>query len=244
MNHSVRIFRTPYELAEKFAEEMVLMIKQAAEANMPLNVALSGGSTPELLFSILGDHYSNSAPWEFVHFFWGDERCVPPVSPDSNFGMAFRTLFKKIKIPERNIHRIYGEKEPVHEAARYSELIINYTKKRDELPVFDIILLGLGEDGHTASIFPGMNHLFNSEKICEVSHHPLSNQKRITLTGRVINNADKIKFLVTGKNKASILKRILKKDDNALNLPASLVVSVNGSIEWLIDSEAGLLLKS
>jgi 6-phosphogluconolactonase len=242
MNHSVRIFRTPYELAEKFAGEMVLMIKQAAEANVPLTMALSGGSTPELLFSILGDHYSNSAPWEFVHFFWGDERCVPPVSPDSNFGMAFRTLFKKIKIPEKNIHRIYGEQEPVSEAIRYSDLIANNTRKRDGLPVFDIVLLGLGADGHTASIFPGMNHLFNSDKICEVSHHPLSHQKRITLTGKIINNADNIKFLVTGKNKATIVRAIHKKDKNALNFPASLVVSLNGCIEWLIDSEAGSLL--
>ncbi|EFK95179.1 6-phosphogluconolactonase (6PGL) [sediment metagenome] len=184
MNHSVRIFNTPYELAEKFAGEMVLQIKQAAEANMPLKVALSGGSTPELLFSVLGDHYSNSAPWEFIHFFWGDERCVPPVSPDSNFGMAFRTLFKKIHIPEKNIHRIYGEQEPVREAIRYSDLISKHTKKREGLPVFDIVLLGLGEDGHTASIFPGMTHLFNSEKICEVAHHPVSHQKRITLTGK------------------------------------------------------------
>ena len=242
MNHSVRKFRTPYELAEKFAGELVLIIKEAAEVNRPLNIALSGGSTPELLFSVLGDHYSNSAPWEFVHFFWGDERCVPPVSPDSNFGMAFRTLFKKIKIPEKNIHRIYGEQEPVREAIRYSDLITNSTRMREGLPVFDIILLGLGEDGHTASIFPGMTHLFNSEKICEVALHPVSHQKRITLTGRIINNADKISFLVTGKNKAPVLKAILKKEESALNLPASLVVSVNGSTEWLIDAEAGSLL--
>jgi 6-phosphogluconolactonase len=243
MKPSVRIFRTPYELAEKFAGELVLMIKQSAEDDMPLTVALSGGSTPELLFSILGDHYSNSAPWEFVHFFWSDERCVPPVSPDSNFGMAFRTLFKKIKIPERNIHRIYGEQEPGSEAIRYSDLISDYTNKRDGLPVFDIVLLGLGEDGHTASIFPGMNHLFNSDKICEVTHHPLSHQKRITLTGRIINNAHRIKFLVTGKNKASIIRTVLKKEESALNFPASLIVSLNGSIEWLIDSDAASMLK-
>jgi 6-phosphogluconolactonase len=242
MNPSVRIFKTPYELAEKFAGEMVQMIKQASETNIPITIALSGGSTPELLFSILGDHFSKSAPWEFVHFFWGDERCVPPVSPDSNFGMAFRTLFKKIRIPEGNIHRIYGEQQPAREAIRYSDLITQYTLKREEMPVFDLILLGIGEDGHTASIFPGMNCLFASEKICEVSVHPLSHQKRITLTGRTINNAVKIKFLVTGNNKASIIKKILNKDKSALNLPASMIVPVDGSIEWLLDSEAGSLI--
>lgn len=242
MNPTVRIFPTPYELAEKFAEEMVQMIKQAAVSNYTLKIALSGGSTPELLFSILGDHFSKSSPWEYVHFFWSDERCVPPVSPDSNFGMAFRSLFKKIKIPEGNIHRIYGEQEPAKEAIRYSDLINQYTVKREDVPVFDLILLGIGEDGHTASIFPGMNKLFDSEKICEVSVHPVSHQKRITLTGRTINNAHRIKFLVTGKNKASILKRILDREKSAQNLPASLIVPVDGSIEWLLDSEAGSLL--
>jgi len=242
MNPNVRIFPTPYDLAEKFAEEMVQMIKQAAEANYHLKIALSGGSTPELLFSILGDHFSKSSPWEYVHFFWSDERCVPPVSPDSNFGMAFRSLFKKIKIPEGNIHRIYGEQEPSKEAIRYSDLISQFTVKREEVPVFDLILLGIGEDGHTASIFPGMTSLFDSEKICEVSLHPVSHQKRITLTGRTINNAGKIKFLVTGKNKASIINKILNKDKSAINLPASMIIPVDGSIEWLLDSEAGSLL--
>ncbi len=242
MNPSVRIFKTPYELAEKFAEEMVQIIKQASDKNVPLTVALSGGSTPELLFSILGDHFSKSAPWESVHFFWGDERCVPPVSPDSNFGMAFRTLFKKIKIPEGNIHRIYGEQVPAREAIRYSELISKHTAMREGIPAFDLVLLGIGEDGHTASIFPGMTNLFSSDKICEVSVHPVSHQKRITLTGRTINNAGKVKFLVIGKNKADIIKKIIRKDKNALNLPASMVVPLNGSVEWLLDSEAGSLL--
>ena len=242
MDNSVRIFRTPYELAENVAGEMVHMIKDAADRSVPLSVSLSGGSTPELLFSILGDHFSKSAPWQFVHFFWGDERCVPPVSPDSNFGMAFRTLFKKIQIPQGNIHRIYGEHNPVKEALRYSELISQFTSERDGFPVFDLILLGMGEDGHTASVFPDRTELFNSEKICEVVVHPVSQQKRITITGRVINNAENVRLLVTGKNKAEIIKRILKKEKGGLNLPASLVVPVNGNLQWILDAEAGSLL--
>ena len=242
MDPSVRIFRTPYELAEKIAGEMVQMIKNAAEQSLPVTVSLSGGSTPELLFSILGDHFSRSAPWEFVHFFWGDERCVPPVSPDSNFGMAFRTLFKKISIPQGNIHRIYGEHNPLKEALRYSDLISQFTRNRDGFPVFDLILLGMGEDGHTASVFPDRTELFHSEKICEVSVHPVSHQKRITITGRVINNAENIRFLVTGKNKAEIINKIIKKENSALNLPASLVVPSNGNLEWILDADAGSLL--
>lgn len=242
MDPSVRIFRTPYELAEKFAEEMVQLINNAAEQNLNISVALSGGSTPELMFSILGDHFSKSAKWEFVHFFWGDERCVPPVSPDSNFGMAFRSFFKKIHIPESNIHRIYGEQSPAREVVRYSDLILQHTRQREGFPVFDLVLLGMGEDGHTASIFPNRLDLFQSEKICEVSMHPVSHQKRITITGRVINNAENIRFLVTGKNKAQIIEKIIKKEKSGVNLPASLVVPLNGSIEWLLDTEAGSFL--
>ncbi|HUX97846.1 MAG TPA: 6-phosphogluconolactonase [Bacteroidales bacterium] len=242
MNQSVRIFRTPYELAEKLAEEMVEMIKTASAKNVPITVALSGGSTPELLFSILGDHFSGSAPWKFVHFFWGDERCVPPVSPDSNFRMAFRSFFKKIDIPEGNIHRIYGEQDSSSEAIRYSDQILRFTSMKNGRPVFDLILLGMGDDGHTASIFPDNLSLFDSDKICDVSIHPVSKQKRITITGSVINNAEKIRFMVTGSNKAGILKKILNKEKSAKNLPASLVVPVSGNIVWLLDFEAGSLL--
>lgn len=242
MNQLVRIFNTPYELAEKLAEELVEMIKVASEKNVFLTVALSGGSTPELLFSILGDHFSASAPWENAHFFWSDERCVPPESNESNFGMAFRSFFKKIDIPEGNIHRIYGENDASGEAVRYSKQIQQFTAKRNGEPVFDLVLLGMGEDGHTASIFPDNLSLFDSDKICDVSIHPVSGQKRITITGTVINNAENIRFMITGSNKAEILKRILKNDKSVKNLPASLIVPVSGTIEWLIDSKAGSLL--
>ncbi len=243
MKEPVRIFPSSYELAEKLAGELVEMINDASVKNVPISVALSGGSTPELLFSILGDHFSKSAPWKFVHFFWGDERCVPPVSPDSNFGMAFRSFFKKIDIPERNIHRIYGEQDCSGEAIRYADQISEFTGKKNGIPAFDLLLLGTGEDGHTASIFPDNLSLFYSEKICDVSIHPVSKQKRITITGKVINNAQNIKFLVTGSNKAGILKKILTKDISAKNLPASLVAPVSGNLEWLIDVKAGSLLK-
>jgi 6-phosphogluconolactonase len=242
MKQSVRIFRTPYELADKFAKEMVRMIKQASENNIPVTVALSGGSTPELLFSILGDHFSRSAPWEFAHFFWGDERCVPPDSRESNFGTAFRSFFNKIQIPDFNIHRIFGEQDPVKEAGRYSDIISQFTRKRDGIPVFDLVLLGLGDDGHTASIFPDRPDLLISEKICEVSVHPVSNQKRITITGRIINNAENIRFLVTGKKKAVIVRTIINKEEGVSNFPASFIVPAYGKLEWLIDSDAGSLL--
>lgn len=241
MDKSVKIFPSPYEMAEKFAEEMVQMINDSAKNSKPFSVALSGGSTPELLFSVLGDHFSRSANWESVHFFWGDERCVPPDHPESNYGMTKRKLISKIEIPVLNIHRIRGEDDPQKEALRYSEEISLNTRKRKEVPLFDLVLLGLGEDGHTASIFPGHLDLFDSDKVCEVAFHPVTLLKRITITGKVINNADNVIFLVTGKNKETIVEKILKNNQSAQNYPASYVVPAYGRLSWYLDQEAGKL---
>jgi 6-phosphogluconolactonase len=238
----VKIFPTPYELAEKFAEEMVNMIKESADQKKFFTIALSGGSTPELLFQILGEKYAETIPWQYVHFFWGDERCVPSGNIESNFGMAREKLLSKIEIPAINVHRIKGEDDPEGEARRYSEEIALFTLSREGIPSFDLILLGLGEDGHTVSIFPGHLDLFNSDKICEVATHPASQQKRITFTGRVLNNATAVTFLVSGEKKAAVVEKMFKNDPLALNYPASYVVPVHGSLTWLIDQRAGSLL--
>ncbi len=242
MDKSVKIFHTPYELAERFAEELIAMINLAVAGKKLFSVALSGGSTPELLLSLLGDYYSKSVPWEFVHFFWGDERCVPPDDVQSNYGMTKQKLLDKIMIPPANIHRIQGEADPYTEISRYSDEISHYTARRDGMPRFNLIMLGLGEDGHTASIFPGRIDLFNSENICEVTVYPGSGQKRITITGRVINNADAVAFLVTGGKKAEIVKNIIKNNPAAINFPAYYVVPVHGSLTWYIDEDGGSLL--
>ena len=242
MDESLKIFPTPDKLAEKFAEEMVSIITRSVKQKKLFSVALSGGSTPELLYSVLGEHYPKLEIWEFVHFFWGDERCVPPDDPESNYGMARHRLFEKIIILSSNIHRIKGENDPYREAQRYSEEISEYVRKKNDLPSFDLIILGLGEDGHTASIFPGNKDLFFSEKICEVALHPVTQQKRITLTGKVINNADFVAFLVTGNKKAEIVEKILKKNSLAINYPASYIDPVHGVVKWFIDKEAGRLL--
>jgi 6-phosphogluconolactonase len=239
LEKSVRIFPSPFELAKEFAEELIQMINESAKKKKTFSIALSGGSTPEILFSQISEKFAGSVPWEHVSFFWGDERCVPPDNIDSNFGMAKKNLLGNIKIPSVNIHRIKGEDDPEKEALRYSEEILTFAGIRDGIPSFDLILLGLGEDGHTASIFPGHLDLFNSDKICEVAVHPVTRQKRITLTGRVINNADSVTFLVTGKRKVKIVEEIFKKSPSSLNYPASYIVPVYGRLSWFLDEEAG-----
>lgn len=242
MDKIVKIYTTPDELAKKFADEMVRMIDESAKNYKTFTVALSGGSTPEILFTLLGDNYAKSVHWQYVHIFWGDERCVLPENTESNFGMTARKLLSKIEIPSQNIHRIIGEDDPEKEASRYSEEILLYTRTRDGIPLFDLVLLGLGEDGHTASIFPGHLELLDSEKICEVAFHPVTLQKRITLTGRVINNADDVAFLVTGKKKEVVVEKILKNNPISLNYPASYIVPAYGRLRWFLDKDAGKLL--
>jgi 6-phosphogluconolactonase len=242
LERSVKIFQNPGELAEKLSEDLVIMINDSATKNKPFTIALSGGSTPELLFSLLGKKYAKSVHWNSVHFFWGDERCVAPDNPGSNYGMTKKNLFDHIVINSVNIHRIRGEDEPQAEAFRYSSEISQNTEERNGLPQFDLVMLGLGDDGHTASIFPGYRHLLTSEKICEEALNPHNQQRRITITGRVINNADKVIFLVTGKKKAEIIESIFKSEPEAFSYPASYILPVYGSLEWYIDSEAGSLL--
>lgn len=242
MDKAIKIFSSPYELAEKFAEDFIGLIIESTKNKNQFSVALSGGSTPELLFSVLGDNFSKSAPWEFVHFFWGDERCVSSGNSESNYGMTSRKFLEKIDIPNSNIHRIIGENNPEKEASRYSKEIIKYTKNRCGLPLFDLIILGLGEDGHIASIFPEQLELFNSDKICEVAIHPETLQKRITITGNIINNADSVAFLVNGKKKAGIVEKIIRKSELVLNFPAFYVVPAYGVLSWYLDKDAGSLL--
>jgi len=242
LDRIVKIYSSPLELAEKFAEVLVKMIRKSAKLENSFTIALSGGSTPELLYSLLSEKYAESVPWQSVHFFWGDERCVSPDNSESNFCKANGSFLSKIEIPSVNIHRIRGEEDPPSEAIRYSEEIALFTAKRNGMPSFDLILLGLGEDGHTASIFPGHLDFFDSVNLCEVAVHPVTSQKRITVTGKVINNANSLTFLVSGKQKADVVKKLFKKDPLALNYPAYYVVPVNGSISWFIDQEAASLI--
>lgn len=239
MKTEIKIFDTPEVLAESFAHYFANEVR----AKEKYNIAISGGSTPKVIFKVLADKYSNHIDWEKVHLFWGDERCVPPDNSESNYGMTKEFLIDKIKIPEKNIYRIKGEDEPILEAKRYSKIIIDNMPKLNDLPAFDFIMLGLGEDGHTASIFPDRLDLFQSDKICEVVEHPATHQNRITLTGRILNYAYSVGFFVTGKEKASIVKIIIEGSERAFQYPASHIQLVNGKIYWYLENESAALLK-
>lgn len=236
----VKIAESSKKLAKSAAKAMVRLIQNAGTHRF--DVALSGGSTPSSLFSRLARKHKESIDWQRVHFWWGDERCVSPESSESNYKMAFESFLSELEIPEEHIHRIKGEANPEEEAVRYGNEIREHLNSREEWPVFDLILLGLGEDGHTASIFPDRMDLLNSDQICAVAVHPQSGQKRITLTGKVINNANTIYFLVSGEGKAERISEIMNNDEKAFTLPAYHVLPVSGKLTWFLDEDASEMI--
>lgn len=237
MHDKIKIFKNTEEIAAEFATMLLQMEKQAnGEA---VHIALSGGSTPKAIFKYLAKHFGEQLCSTQFHFWWGDDRCVPPTDEDSNYKWANDLWLSPIGIPKENIHRVLGENNPEQEAIRYSEEIKSTVPSENGWPVFDIMLLGLGEDGHTASIFPDQMQLLQSGKICAVATHPESGQKRITMTGPVINNSRQIVFLATGEKKAEKVKEILI--DQHINLPATNIHSNN--LVWWLDLNSSKLLQ-
>lgn len=214
------------------------------ESYLHLNLSLSGGNTPKALFDYWATRTGNSIPWDKVTFFWGDERCVPPEDEMSNYGMTSEYLFSKLPaISLRNVRRIYGENDPEAEAMRYSSVIERLVPQRHELPSFELIMLGLGDDGHTVSIFPDQIERWYDSKYCVVTEHPQTKMKRVSITGQVINNAHHVAFLVTGKGKAEVVRRIVQEPEKYTTLyPAALVNPAHGELHWFLDEEAASLL--
>jgi 6-phosphogluconolactonase len=236
MNPNLHTYPTPEALAEALADELITLFGKSADKIFHL--AISGGKTPNLLFMSLAEKYAHLPVWKTVHFWWVDERMVPSDDPESNYGTARKLLFSKIDIPKENIHPIKGENDPKAEALSYSHQMADALPFSNGWPVFDLILLGMGDDGHTASIFPDQLHLLESSQICEVAIHPQSKQKRITLTGSILNNAQKVLFVVTGAGKADKLKTILSYDKDAQFLPAAHINPSNGELAWFADQAA------
>lgn len=233
----VLVFDTPEQVALAAAERFLAYAKEAIAQHGRFSVALAGGNTPRRVYELLASEpFKNLIDWSRVHLFFGDERSVPPNHPESNYAMVYAALISKIDIQPSNVHRIPGEVDPVESAATYERELRNFFGDMAP-PHFDLVLLGMGDDGHTASLFP------NSEALNETSRWVLatkapSGQDRISLTLPSVNNAEHVLFLVTGSAKAQRLAEVLRKGPGKDKLPAQLITPVNERLEWLIDQAA------
>lgn len=225
-------------LAEEFSRSVMYLLKEKGQ----VNIALSGGSTPTLFFRAMV-RLNPEIDWSSLRFFWVDDRCVPPDHPESNFGVARSAFLEPLHIPENAYFRIRGEDDPHGEARRYAELIQKLVTPGMQIPVFDLVFLGMGADGHTASIFPHQAALWHEEHLCTVGTHPESGQQRVSFTGRLINAAERIIFLVTGQEKAGIVNKVVTRTGNYTDYPASLVAPQHGALEWYMDAAAASALK-
>ena len=227
-------FPTAQSAVEKIAQEFVIY----SQVNHSVHISLSGGSTPKLLFKTLAQaSYADAINWKNLHFWWGDERMVSPTDPESNYGEVQKLLFDHINIPTENIHRIRGENEPHLELKRFEEELSAVISDG----VFDWIILGMGADGHTASLFPNQTD-FADENLAVIAKHPESGQLRISKTAKLLEQAKRITYLVTGEGKAEILKEIQTTPAENLPYPAAKIQAKNGVTEWYLDKAAAALL--
>ncbi|HEY2919445.1 MAG TPA: 6-phosphogluconolactonase [Candidatus Binatia bacterium] len=236
----VIICRDVNELNRKAAQQFIALAGEAISQTGRFTVALSGGSTPKGLYASLATpEYRNRVDWSRVHLFWGDERCVPPDHPESNFRMVQESLLSKIQIPFENVHRMMGEKEPEQAATEYEEHLRQFFHlPRGGVPRFDLIFLGLGEDGHTGSLFPDTAALNEKEHLVATVYVEKLKAHRLTLTLPVINAAARIIFLVTGQSKSTVVNKLLSADSKSQNYPATKVSPANGHVTWLMTQDA------
>ena len=229
------VFADKEELAEAFAAYLIQRIRSKRDG---FHLCLSGGSTPGLTFEILAANYKQAVAWNEVHWYWGDERCVAPEDKESNYGMTQEKLLSKIGVDPEKVHRIQGEDDPAGEALRYGALLDDTLPKKSFLPSFDLLMLGLGDDGHTASIFPHEIDLWEADDYCVVAEHPKSGQKRISLNGALINNAKEVCFLVAGEQKSEVIADLYFRKVGYDEYPSHLVRPTNGQLQWFLDRDA------
>jgi 6-phosphogluconolactonase len=238
MKPEIRIFKDVEELSRAAAN---LLVRQAAEAIADRDrflVALNGGSTPVRLFQLLSTDFHMDIDWSRVHVFWGDERCVPPDDAGSSYGQAREILLRHVPIPDSNIHRIQGELGPAEAAKDYSLLLKGFASPALAWPRFDLVYLGMGEDGHTASLFPG-SPLDPSEPAVPVTaNYQDRPAERVTLTPVVLNSAHMIAFMATGEKKAKTFAEVLGDRYNPERYPAQRIDPKDGRLIWLVDEDA------
>jgi 6-phosphogluconolactonase len=237
----VQIFSDGDSLVRAAAEEIALALEGAIRKRGSAIFVLTGGNTPKPVYEILAfSPYRERVDWERIDFFWGDERCVPPDHPESNFGMARQTLLSRIPVTESRIRRILGELEDTEKAALRYEAEIRRAAGGAEIPSFDLVLLGMGQDGHTASLFPGA--VWDERRLVVAVSVPGLASSRVSMTPRILNNARKVIFLTAGAAKAPVLAKVL--EDPTSDYPAKKIRPIAGSLTWMVDEPAASLLSS
>jgi len=233
-------YHSQEEMISSAAAQFISIGLAAIQDRGQFSVTLSGGNTPKPLYAILAGPDADLLDWDKVHFFWGDERCVPPNHPDSNYNQANQVLLSPRSIKDENIHRIKTELQPKEAARQYQEEILSYFQGK--IPRFDLVLLGMGSDGHTASLFPGSklvigDHL-NEDCLVASNWVPKLDTWRITFTHHLINIAHNVLFLVSGEDKAKALKSVLEGPPDHKLYPSQLIDPDEGNLTWHIDHEA------
>jgi 6-phosphogluconolactonase len=222
------------------AGQFAALARKVAAENGVVSAALSGGNTPRRLFQLLAaEPFAALVPWNSIQFFWGDERNVPPGHPESNYSMARELLFAHLLVPPANIHRIpTGDGTAVEAADLYERVLREKVPLAHGLPRLDYVLLGLGANGHTASLFPNRSTLHERQRLVIADHVDEVNSWRVTLTAPVLNNAAQVTFLVIGEDKASVVEQVLEGPRDSEATPAQLIAPANGSLTWILDSAA------
>jgi 6-phosphogluconolactonase len=245
-NRKVELFANGMEIARRAADDVVRIAREAAAARGVFTIALSGGSTPKVLYALLAEHPSlrNSLLWDKMKVFFGDERHVGPGHADSNFQMASDAMLCKAPLRPEQIHRIKGEYPDTAQAAGEYEVTIQreFALKGGEFPRFDLVLLGMGSEGHTLSLFPGTKALHETQRIVTRNWVGKLYTERVTLTAPAANNAANIIFMIAGADKACALKAVLEGPHEPEQLPAQMIQPSNGTLSWLVDQAAGSML--
>ena len=242
----IRTLTTPQELFAAAAEEVVRAANHAVAQRGRFTIALAGGSTPKSLYNLLATNARTTLPWDRMFFFWGDERHVPPTDPESNFRMVEEAMLSKVPVPPGNVFRIKTENPEAAAAAEDYEKAIRkfFGLEPGQFPRFDLILLGMGPDGHTASLFPGTAALQEKSRLVVANWVEKMKTHRISLTLPVLNEARCVTFLLSGTDKAPALKAVLEENVPSEQYPAKLVKPSDGKLIWLIDRAAASQLTS
>jgi 6-phosphogluconolactonase len=242
--NKLRVVPDTNSLFQVGAEEFANQVESTLKSSDRFTVALSGGSTPKGLFSLLATNYRDRLPWNKIFFFWGDERHVPPDNSESNYRMAHETLLSKVPVPATNVFRVPAENPDASHAAEEYEGTLRefFHTAPGTFPQFDLILLGMGPDGHTASLFPGTSSLQEKTKLVVATWVEKFKTYRITFTAPLINQAKIVMFLVAGSDKSSALKEVLEGHQSAELFPSKLIKPIKGRLIWLVDEAAAASL--